>query len=384
MIHRHARLPDVGQCAVQAAQKARHACEDGLLEVAQAAARLVLRRGRAAPDLVGAPRSLHVRTDGALHLQPLVAGQARAVQAVQLAARRLEVLEHRAAQRLRRVRREDQVHRLLAQRLVDGVGRDAGVEQRLQRAVGGLDLSAGHLAEALQPLALAVGNLLGQVVQVEHVGERAGGEQRLVELHARRAGVRTCATGARCRAAHLKARKHGLQLAESFFAAGEGEVVGELVDLRHRRSAIRAGSEHATNRMARTRQWRKQWRTAATLCFSSGPMVSSSTWRVRVSARRSRGALASACGTAGVTGLPAAPRRVGVRRCAPTGTHAIATARRGAAAHRQERLTQQVVQRHERALLYRRRAVVAGEERVRGGRAPPGHRPGGGGRHGRV
>jgi hypothetical protein len=27
---------------------------------------------------------------------------------------------------------------------------------------------------------------------------------------------------------------------------------------------------------------------------------------------------------------------------------------------------------------------VAGEERVRGGRAPPGHRPGGGGRHGRV
>ena len=123
----HPRLPDVGERAVQAAQKTRHTGKYGFLEVAEPAACLVLRRGWAAPDLVCAPGRLHVCSNGALHLQPLVASEARAVQAVQLAASRLEVLEHRATKRLRRVRGEHQVHGLVAQRLIDSRRRDAGI-----------------------------------------------------------------------------------------------------------------------------------------------------------------------------------------------------------------------------------------------------------------
>ena len=122
--------------------------------------------------------------------------------------------------------------------------------------------------------------------------------------------------------AHLEARKHGLQLAERFLAAREGEVVGELVNL----CAIRAGSERAANRIARTRQASgEQRRTAATLCFSSGPMVSSSTWRVRVSARSSGGALARLVALLGSRGCVQRYGEPG----APTGTSHAAD-RRGA------------------------------------------------------
>ena len=72
------------------------------------------------------------------------------------------------------MRGEHQDNGLVAQRLVDGRRRDAGIQQRLQRAVGGLYRATRDLAQALQALTLAVRNLLRQVVQVEQVGEGGG------------------------------------------------------------------------------------------------------------------------------------------------------------------------------------------------------------------
>jgi hypothetical protein len=172
------------------------------MELCKGATGAGLRRVRRRPPARAQARlTVGAHAGARLHFQALVAAEAHAVQPVQLAADGGKVLQHGAPQRLRGVRREHQVHRLLAQALEDGVRRDARVQQRLQRAVGRFHGPARNLAEALQALALAVGHLLRQVVQVEHVGEGAGRQQRLVNLAAcerARACVRAAGASACC------------------------------------------------------------------------------------------------------------------------------------------------------------------------------------------
>lgn len=137
-VQRQPRLPDLRQRGVDAAVEQRQRRRDRLVEVGEPLPHLGLRRRLLPPDLVGAPRALHLRLDVLEALEPLVGGHARVVEPVHGLADRAVLLQQGLAQRLRRVRREDERDLLFAQRLVDQLrGGAVGRDELLEGAVGG-------------------------------------------------------------------------------------------------------------------------------------------------------------------------------------------------------------------------------------------------------
>ena len=159
------------QRGVDALAELRVPREDGVVEVRQARAHLVLRLRGVAADLVRAPRRLNRARHAAEQLGAFVPGEARPLQVQQVPADAPEVLEHRATQRLCGVRGEHQVHLLLAQRGVNLLGGGAPRDQALDGAVGGLRRPARDVIQARVALLHRARDVLGDVVQVEDVGE---------------------------------------------------------------------------------------------------------------------------------------------------------------------------------------------------------------------
>ena len=158
--------------------------EDGVVEVRQARAHLILRLRGVAADLVRAPRRLNRARHAAEQLGALVPGKARPLQVQQVPADATEVLEHRATQRLRGVRGEHQVHLLLAQRGVDLLGGGAPRNQALDGAVGGLRRPARDIVQARVALLHRARDVLGDVVQVEDVRKRGREHHALLLVQA--------------------------------------------------------------------------------------------------------------------------------------------------------------------------------------------------------
>lgn len=170
VLHGDAGQTLVDERGVDAAHELGQAGEDGVVEVREPRAHLVLRLGGVAAYLIRAPRRLDGGAQGLEELGALVAGQAAALEVEQVLADLAEVLEHGAAQRLRGVRGEHQVHLLRHDGVVNLLRGDALRDEALDGAVGGLRGPAGDVVEARVALLHRRRDVLGDVVEVEDVG----------------------------------------------------------------------------------------------------------------------------------------------------------------------------------------------------------------------